>query len=79
VDWQGSADHCSHYEFEPAIRRDDVAAVLLAIRWSSHSYAEIRAFCDRYGKPLVRLPAGYSPNQVATQILQQAGKRLLGA
>jgi hypothetical protein len=76
LDWLDVPAHSSHYDFEPAIQHDDVALVLLAIRWSSHSYAEVNSFCQHYGKPLVRLPAGYSPNQVAAQIRQQAGKRL---
>ena len=29
-----------------------VALVILAIRWSSHSYGEVKQFCERYGKPL---------------------------
>ena len=59
-----------------ASRRPDVAAVLLAIRWSSHSYGEVKSFCDDYDKPLIRLPAGYNTNQVAAQIMQQASGRL---
>ena len=50
--------------------------VALAIRWASHSFGDVRAFCDRHGKPLVRLPGGYNPNQVATQILAQCSERL---
>ena len=50
--------------------------VLLAIRWSSHSFGEVRSLCERYGKPLVRLPGGYNPAQVAWQILQQVGEQL---
>ncbi len=50
--------------------------VLLAIRWSSHSFGDVKAFCDRHGKPLVRLPGGYGAHQVASQILAQCGGRL---
>jgi hypothetical protein len=50
--------------------------VLLAIRWSSHSFGDVKRFCDQFGKPLVRLPAGYSPNQVAVQILAQCSAQL---
>jgi hypothetical protein len=32
--------------------------------------------CDRYGKPFVRLPGGYNPDQVARQILEQVSGRL---
>ena len=62
--------------FEPYVVRPDVVLVLLAIRWTSHSYGEVRQFCERCGKPLVRLPGGYGPNQVAFQVLQQCGDRL---
>lgn len=58
--------------FVPYVKRDDVALVLLAIRWASHSYAEIADLCKRYGKPFVRLPGGYNPNQIASQIVAQA-------
>lgn len=74
--WVETREHQSLSTFEPHVARDDVAAVVLAIRWSSHSYGEVKDFCERYGKPLVRLPAGYSPNQVAHQLLQQCGNRL---
>ena len=53
--------------------------VLLAIRWSSHSFGDVQEFCDRHGKLLVRLPSGYNPNQVAHQILAQVGHRLRAA
>ena len=64
--------------FEAAIARPDVALVLLAIRWSSHAFGDVKQFCDRHGKPLVRLPGGYSPNQVAAQILAQCSEQLGG-
>jgi hypothetical protein len=74
--WVEAREHTSITRFEPYIARPDVALVLLAIRWSSHSYSEVSEFCQRYGKPLVRLPGGYNPNQVATQILDQCSARL---
>jgi hypothetical protein len=74
--WVGTREHESITEFEPVVARPEVALVLLAIRWSSHSYAEVKKFCDRYGKPLVRLPGGYNPNQVAAQVLMQCSDRL---
>jgi hypothetical protein len=48
----------------------------LAIRWSSHSFGEVKAMCGRHGKPFVRLPAGYNPDQVAQQILAQCSEAL---
>jgi hypothetical protein len=74
--WVEAREHTSITRFEPYIARPDVALVLLAIRWSSHSYSEVIEFCNRFGKPLVRLPGGYNPNQVAVQILEQGSDRL---
>ena len=76
--WIETKEHQSIRGFEAAIARPDVALVLLAIRWSSHAFGDVKQFCDRHGKPLVRLPGGYSPNQVAAQILAQCGERLGG-
>ena len=74
--WIETREHQTHAVFEPFVARDDVAVVVLAIRWSSHGFGEVKAFCDKYGKPLVRLPAGYSPNQVAYHMIHQVGDRL---
>jgi hypothetical protein len=76
VDWITTEDHTSVTVFEAPIARPAVAVVLLAIRWSNHSYGDVQEYCDRYGKLLVRLPGGYHPNQVAHQILSQVGNRL---
>lgn len=78
LDWIAASDHASIFPFERHIARPEVAVVLLAIRWSNHGFGEIKQFCDRHQKPLVRLPAGYNPNQVAAQILAQCGQRLRG-
>jgi hypothetical protein len=74
--WVEAREHESLDKFEPHVARPDVAVVVLAIRWSSHSYGDVKVFCERYGKPLVRLPAGYNPNQVASHILSQCSGRL---
>jgi hypothetical protein len=74
--WVETREHQTHSVFEPLVAREDVAAVILAIRWSSHGFGEVKEFCDKYGKPLVRLPAGYNPNQVAFHLLSQVGDRL---
>ncbi|MBX3443916.1 MAG: hypothetical protein KF774_16025 [Planctomyces sp.] len=74
--WPDTRAHESIKGFAPYVARSDVAAVLLAIRWSSHSFGEVKTFCDNHDKPLIRLPGGYNPNQVAVQILAQASDRL---
>jgi hypothetical protein len=60
----------SFYTFEPYVARPDVVVVLLLIRWASHGFGEVGKFCAKYEKPLVRLPTGYSPNQVAVKIIE---------
>jgi hypothetical protein len=68
----------TYTSFEPDVANPDVAVVVLAIRWSRHGFGEVKEFCDKYHKPLVRLPGGYNPNQVAYHILHQVGERLAG-
>ena len=76
--WIETREHESIDKFEPHVARPEVALVLLAIRWSSHSFGDVKQFCDDHGKPMVRLPGGYGVNQVAAQILAQCGERLRG-
>jgi hypothetical protein len=77
VDWVETREHESTASFEAHVSRPDVVLVLLAIRWCSHSFSDVKVFCDRHGKMLVRLPGGYNADQVAVQILAQCGERLL--
>jgi hypothetical protein len=74
--WIETKEHQSIHSFEPQIARPEVVLVLLAIRWSSHAFGEVRHVCDSHHKPLVRLPGGYNPNQVAVQILAQCSQQL---
>jgi hypothetical protein len=74
--WIETKEHQAVDTFEPLIARADVALVLLAIRWSSHAFGDVKQICDRHGKLMVRLPGGYSPNQVAAQILLQSSGQL---
>ena len=74
--WIETKEHQSITAFETTVARPDVALVLLAIRWSSHAFGDVKRYCDRHGKPLVRLPGGYGPNQVAAQILSQCSGQL---
>ena len=76
LDWIATREHESTSSFESHVARPEVAAVLLAIRWASHSFGDVKTFCDTYGKPLVRLPGGYNPNRVAVEVLSQCSERL---
>jgi hypothetical protein len=73
VVWLESQDRPSLERFKPAILRPDVKLVVLMIRWSSHSYGGLKRFCSRHDKLFVRLPGGYNPNQLASQIMAQCG------
>jgi hypothetical protein len=74
--WVSTRPHQSLGPFEAEIARADTALVILAIRWSSHSFEGVKEMCDRFCKPFVRLPGGYGVNQVARQVLGQVGLRL---
>lgn len=76
LNWLETTEHQPIALFEPYVGRPEVALVLLAIRWSSHSFGDVKHFCDTHGKPLVRLPGGYNANQIAAQILAQASRQL---
>jgi hypothetical protein len=76
VVWVPTKEHQSVTKFEPFVRQPDVAVVVLAIRWTSHSYGEVKDYCEQYGKPFVRLKAGYNPVQVAAHILEQVSDQL---
>ncbi|MFO0953350.1 MAG: hypothetical protein U0835_19795 [Isosphaeraceae bacterium] len=76
--WVETKEHQSLSTFEPVVARPEVKLVLLAIRWSSHAFGDVKLFCDRHDKPLVRLPGGYNPNQVAAQVVAQCSAELGG-
>ena len=77
--WCSTQEGQGYLAMQPYIARPEVCLVLLAIRWASHNLSEVSIFCERYNKPLVRLPAGYNVSQIAHQVLQQAGERLRDA
>ncbi len=76
VIWPGTDTHQSLDRLKPYIVRRSVKLVVLMIRWASHSAGDLKEFCDQHGKLFVRLPSGYSPNQVANQIVSQCGHLL---
>lgn len=78
VIWIEAKAGMSHKVCKPHINREEVALVLLAIRWCPHSFKKIKKYCDKGNKPLVLLPGGYNPAQVADQVLHQCSDRLQG-
>jgi hypothetical protein len=62
---------------EPWVARAEIALVLLYIRFVRHAISdELPTICDRFGKPLARITAGYNPSKVAHQVLRQCSDRL---
>ena len=63
----------------PEVRRPEVSVVFTMTRWRSHAVGPaVRKWCKEFGKTLVELPAGYSPEQVAHQVMTQASRELSG-
>jgi len=79
LDWvEGHGLRRTSEAYESHIARPDVAVVLLATRWVRHAFHGAKKVCDKHGKPFVRVPGGYNPNQIAHQVLIQCGDRLAG-
>jgi hypothetical protein len=76
LEWVATKPHETHDSLIGPIRDDETALVILLIRWSSHSYGEMRDVCAVFEKPLVRLPGGYNPAMIAREVIDQAGERL---
>jgi len=74
--WISTRPHESVDGLAAEVRRNDVDLVMLAIRWSRHSYDEVKHVCELAGKPYVRLPRGYGVNQVAREIVAQVSDEL---
>jgi hypothetical protein len=76
VIWVETREHESTAPFEVDVAREGVGLVLLLIRWASHSFEDVKVFCDKHDRPMARLPGGYAPNQVAYQALRQCSGQL---
>lgn len=74
VIWITTRPHESLEILKTPIRRSEVKMVVLAIRWASHAYGNISAFCSQLDKPFIRLPTGYNPRRVAHEVVSQASK-----
>jgi len=74
--WVNTSKKPSYQTFEAPISRPDIAVVLFPNRWAGHGYKKMARFCTKYNKPMVRLPGGVNPNQVAAQIVAQCSQRL---
>ncbi len=77
VEWATVNEHTSSTPLEAPIRRPETRLVLILIRLAGHLHVDdVVGYCEKWDKPLVRLPAGYNPEQIAAQILEQVSERL---
>ncbi len=76
VRWRTFAHGESPLAVESDLRQPEVAVVAVLIRWAAHALSELRPLCQAHGRHFVRIPAGYSLNTLASEVLEQVGGRL---
>ena len=77
VEWVQLSEHGSGDPMRAPIARQDTRLVLVLIKLTGHLHAEeARSYARQAGKSLVFLPAGYNPEQIAEQVLEQAHQKL---
>lgn len=80
VVWISLGEHASSAPAEAPIHRPEVRAVFVLIKLAGHQHVDdVCRFARQAGKPVVRVPAGYNPEQLAAQALEQAASWLDGA
>ena len=77
VEWVELSEHGSGARMQAPIVRPDTRVVLLLIKLVGHLHAEqARGYARSAGVPCVNIEAGYNPNMLAEQVMEQAGERL---
>jgi hypothetical protein len=71
--WEDTNGRESVYDFESLVAHPETRVVFLMIRFMRTGYGRVAELCRKYGKTLVRLPAGYGVNQVIHQLAEQMG------
>ena len=80
AEWVELVEHGPGTPMRAPIRREDTALVIVIIRLTGHLHAEeARDYCQEVDRPCVLLRAGFSPEQAARAILEQASERVRGA
>ncbi len=74
--WIAMRDDESLDRLEEEIEEADPAVVLVGVRGVGVPLKSVQRLCTNASKPMVKLPTGYSPAHVASQILAQAGDEL---
>jgi hypothetical protein len=77
LEWCSQPEHATSAPFQAPITRADTALVLILIKLTGHQHSEdVARWAKEAAKPLVRLPAGYNPERVASAIVEQVGQKL---
>ena len=74
--WVAMRDDESLDRLEEELDEVDPVIVLVGVRGVSVPIKSVQRLCTIAQKPMVKLPTGYSPAHVASQILSQAGDEL---
>lgn len=74
--WVAMRDDESLDRLEEELDEVDPVIVLVGVRGVSVPLKSVQRLCTIAEKPMVKLPTGYSPAHVASQILSQAGDEL---
>ena len=73
--WIATREHQPIDPLVTQVSAADVDLVILAIRWTSHSFGDLGPVCKELGVPLLRLPKGYGVNQVAHEVMSQVSRQ----
>lgn len=77
LNWVEQTEHATSEPFEAPIARSETHLVLSLVKLTGHQHLDdVRRWTRKYEKPLVLLKAGYSPEQVAAAVLEQASEAL---
>ncbi|MCX5691799.1 MAG: hypothetical protein NTV94_18735 [Planctomycetota bacterium] len=77
LEWPETRRHEDFNKYEPLMRRDDVTILFFVVKIADHFYADrLRAIARERGIVLVNIRAGYGPELIANDILEQASRVL---
>jgi hypothetical protein len=76
VEWVELSEHGSSTLAQAAVTRPGTRAVFHLIKLTGHQHTEdVSRYCQQANVPVIRLPAGYNPEQAAAQLVEQASVR----
>ncbi|MBL8991014.1 MAG: hypothetical protein JNJ48_05470 [Phycisphaerae bacterium] len=77
LEWVSIREHASSAPLESAVARPDTRLVLALVKLAGHQHIDdARRWARQHGRPLVMVPGGYNPEQVAAEIAAQVSDRL---